>query len=84
MKHWLRWKILGRADPLIANRIFEPLFTTKLDGMGMGLSICRSIVEAHQGRIWASPNLPYGTTFQFTVPLATVQEQASGSRPAIR
>jgi C4-dicarboxylate-specific signal transduction histidine kinase len=56
-------------DPVSADRIFDPLFTTKLDGMGMGLSICRSIVEAHRGRLWASPTLAHGTVLRFTVPL---------------
>jgi PAS domain S-box-containing protein len=56
-------------DPVITDRIFDPLFTTKPNGMGMGLAICRSIVEAHHGRLWASPNLPHGTIFRFTVPL---------------
>jgi C4-dicarboxylate-specific signal transduction histidine kinase len=54
-----------------ANQIFDPLFTTKPDGMGMGLAICRSIVAAHQGRLWATPNHPYGTIFRFTLPMAT-------------
>ena len=53
-----------------ASQIFNPLFTTKLDGMGMGLAICRSIVQAHQGRLWATANQPYGAAFRFTVPLA--------------
>jgi PAS domain S-box-containing protein len=55
-------------DPDTADRIFEPFFTTKPQGLGMGLSICRSIVTAHGGRLWASPNAPYGTVFRFTVP----------------
>ena len=55
-------------DPATADRIFESFFTTKPNGMGMGLSICRSIIEAHGGRFWASPNTPHGAIFQFTLP----------------
>jgi signal transduction histidine kinase len=55
-------------DPGIADRIFTPFVTTKPAGMGMGLSICRSIIEAHGGRLWVSPCVPCGTVFRFTVP----------------
>jgi PAS domain S-box-containing protein len=50
-------------------KIFESFFTTKPDGLGMGLSICRSIVESHRGRLWASPGSPHGSEFHFTLPI---------------
>jgi C4-dicarboxylate-specific signal transduction histidine kinase len=55
-------------------RLFETFYTTKAEGMGMGLAISRSIVEAHDGRLWATPNTGPGATFQFVLPAQTQQE----------
>jgi signal transduction histidine kinase len=56
------------------DRIFNPLFTTKSDGTGMGLSICRSIIEAHDGRLRVAGNTPRGAVFQFVLPVAAVRD----------
>jgi signal transduction histidine kinase len=53
--------------PAALERVFEAFYTTKPGGLGLGLSICRSIIEAHNGRLWASPNVQRGATFEFTV-----------------
>ena len=55
---------LGAVD-----RVFNPMFTTKAHGMGMGLSICRSIIEAHEGQLWATAGEGRGAIFHFTVPI---------------
>ncbi|WP_084674927.1 ATP-binding protein [Bradyrhizobium sp. WSM2793] len=55
-------------DPKSLDRLFDPFYTTKALGMGMGLAICRSIIQAHGGRMWAGTNEPQGAVFQFTVP----------------
>jgi len=68
-------------DPADADRIFEPFFTTKPSGMGMGLSICRTIVEAHGGHLWASPRSPYGTIFRLTVPATAESSPESRQDP---
>ena len=55
-------------DPTSETRLFEAFYTTKPDGMGMGLAICRSIIETHGGRLWVTANEPRGAVFQFTLP----------------
>jgi signal transduction histidine kinase len=60
-------------------RLFEPFYTTKSEGMGMGLNICRSIVESHSGRLWVEPNQPHGCIFRFVLP--TLEDPELG--PAI-
>ena len=55
-------------EAAMLERVFESFYTTKPTGLGLGLSICRSIIEAHGGRLWASANQRRGATFQFTLP----------------
>ena len=56
-------------DPTQLQRVFETYYTTKSQGMGMGLAISRSIIEAHHGRLWVTANTPRGAVFQFTLPI---------------
>jgi PAS domain S-box-containing protein len=68
-------------DPEKMERLFDSFFTTKPDGMGMGLSICKSIIQAHNGRLWASPAKPFGSVFQFELPIK--QEPAEERLPGL-
>ena len=70
-------------DPNTISKIFEPFYTTKSSGMGMGLSICRSIVQNHGGRLWATANDGPGTRFHFTLPQHQEQEQESEESDAV-
>ena len=65
-------------DPKDRDRIFDAFFTTKSQGMGMGLSICRSIVESHRGRLWASTRRPHGSIFYLTLPGAAAVDARAG------
>ncbi|NKQ75579.1 sensor histidine kinase, partial [Rhizobium ruizarguesonis] len=67
-------------DPQAMDRLFEAFYTTKSSGMGMGLTICRSIIEAHGGRMWATANEPRGAVFLFTLPLEL--DETTGAEPA--
>jgi signal transduction histidine kinase len=58
----------GAYSPAVLERAFEAFYTTKPGGLGLGLSICRSIIEAHDGRLWARPNAPRGAIFGFIAP----------------
>jgi len=65
-------------DPAHLERVFEPFYTTKPTGVGMGLSICRSIIDAHCGRLLSEPNQPHGAVLQFTLPDNRDQEFSAG------
>jgi signal transduction histidine kinase len=62
--------------PQDIERIFEPFVTSKPHGIGLGLAICRSIIEAHGGRLWASNNAPCGATMEFELPAEPTEKRA--------
>jgi C4-dicarboxylate-specific signal transduction histidine kinase len=64
-------------DPQAADKLFQAFYTTKKEGMGIGLCVSRSIIENHQGRLWATPNDGPGATFQFTLPIEAKVSSAS-------
>jgi signal transduction histidine kinase len=70
--------------PADIDRVFEAFYTTKPGGLGLGLSICRSIIETHNGRLWAIPNVPNGAIFGFVAPAhpaAAASDRRHGRRP---
>jgi PAS domain S-box-containing protein len=66
----------GHGLPPDLDRLFQPFYTTKPEGLGLGLSICRSIVAAHGGRLWAEPHVERGAAFHFELPIAGLQDKA--------
>ena len=70
--------------PESSEHLFDAFYTTKPSGMGMGLSICRSIIEAHGGRMWATANIPQGAAFQFTLPIPNEPKLRIPTKPAMR
>ena len=73
----------GVGLPEDVQRLFQPFYTTKTQGLGLGLAICRSIAEAHAGRIWAEPNFERGAVFHFELPVAAAPKQTMNSAPGI-
>jgi signal transduction histidine kinase len=65
------------VDAQRVDRLFEPFYTSKPDGMGMGLSVSRSIIESHHGRLWAAPNDGPGSTFAFSIPRAEERDSST-------
>jgi signal transduction histidine kinase len=68
-------------DPELPEQVFKPFYTTKASGIGMGLSICRSIIDAHGGRLWAEANQPRGAVFHFTLPGAQDDSESQRDLP---
>ncbi len=71
---WVEFAVIdqgGGIEPDVASQLFTPFFTTKVEGMGLGLSLCRTVIEQHGGFLGFAPNLPQGTVFSFTLPVKT-------------
>jgi signal transduction histidine kinase len=74
-------------DGTVLDQLFEAFYTTKAHGMGIGLAVSRTIIQAHGGRLWAAPNVPQGAIFQFTLPadgeeLSSLERMQSASAVA--
>ena len=73
---WLEFSVADAGSGItaeVAEKLFTPFFTTKQEGMGLGLSLCRTVVEQHGGFLAFGPNYPQGTVFRFTLPVDPVQ-----------
>lgn len=84
VRRWLAFSVadLGCGiDDEVAARLFTPFFTTRPDGMGLGLSLCRTVVEQHGGVLLYEPNRPHGTVFRFTLPVAEPAPRLDGGEP---
>ena len=82
----VEFAVIDRGQGIAADvheKLFEPFFSTKAEGMGMGLNICRSIVEFHGGRLWAAPNPAGGTIFRFTLPRAPIAAASRATQAAV-
>ncbi len=69
----------GSGLPADVERLFQPFHTTKTQGLGLGLTICRSIINAHHGRLWAEPHPERGAVFQFELPVAEAKGEGRGA-----
>ena len=77
MHGWLEFSVADAGAgiaPDVAEQLFTPFFTTKAEGMGLGLSLCRTVIEQHGGFLEFGPNYPQGTVFRFTLPVALVEQ----------
>ena len=73
---WVEFAVIDQGEgiaPDVASQLFTPFFTTKVEGMGLGLSLCRTVIEQHGGFLGFEPGLPTGTIFSFTLPVASVR-----------
>jgi two-component system sensor histidine kinase DctS len=79
---WLEFSVAdqgGGIDPAVAEQLFTPFFTTKAEGMGLGLSLCRTVIEQHGGHLEHQPNQPAGTLFRFTLPTPGMHHGATAA-----
>ena len=78
---WLEFSVADQGsgiDAAVAEQLFTPFFTTKAEGMGLGLSLCRTVIEQHGGHLDHAPNHPAGTLFRFTLPTPSSRHMATG------